>query len=175
MTIILKNGKEEIKRVESSVRNHSAIVMPAIEMAFEETHLSVEDLDQIIVVNGPGSFTGVRIGVTIAKAIAYTKNIPVKSITSLEMYGVSANEKFDIVKIEDSKGVYSALYKDGEYKEMSYQKKDAFLEYIEENRYKVCEDENIELDKIIDYLKDKEPVNPHILNPIYIKEIDALK
>ena len=51
-----------------------------------------QKLDEIIVVNGPGSFTGVRLGVTIAKTLAYTLNISIKTITSLEVAALGSRE-----------------------------------------------------------------------------------
>ena len=48
--------------------------MPMIASIFDENNLDIKDLDKIIVVNGPGSFTGIRIGLSIAKTIAYALN-----------------------------------------------------------------------------------------------------
>lgn len=175
MTVILRNDEEEIRISKSSDRSHSEVVMPAIEEVFKKSNLTVSDLDLIVVVNGPGSFTGVRIGVVIAKTMAYTKNIPIKSITSLEMYGVSSPEKGDIVTVCDPKGVYSARCENDKYVDMRYQKRDDFSEYVKEGGYSVIQSEIINLDKIISYLENRKPENPHTLNPIYIKEIDALK
>lgn len=158
-----------------SDRSHSEVLVPTLESVLKKSNLKLQDLDEIIVVNGPGSFTGVRMGVTIAKTIAYCLNKKIKTITSLEMYGVSSEEDFDIVTVFDSKGVYSALKKGNEYTQFLYQKISEFEIYKNENNYKVLKEKNVNLEKILLYLKNVEPSNPHLVNPIYIKEIDALK
>ena len=68
-------------------------MFPAIKELIDE-----QKLDEIIVVNGPGSFTGVRLGVTIAKTLAYTLNIPIKTISSLEVSSISNNAQKSIYK-----------------------------------------------------------------------------
>lgn len=175
VTIILDTGVEKFRGEALSDRSHSETVIPLLNELLEKADLSSKDLEQIIVVNGPGSFTGVRIGVTIAKTIAYLVNIPIKSISSLEMFGVSATEDFDLVGVSDSKGVYSALFKDGEFCDFQYQKRSIFEEMVKSENLKVLESKTIDLDKIYKYLETKNSENPHLVNPIYIKEIDALK
>ncbi|MET1013665.1 MAG: tRNA (adenosine(37)-N6)-threonylcarbamoyltransferase complex dimerization subunit type 1 TsaB [Paenisporosarcina sp.] len=69
----------------SSVKiTHSVGAMPAVEEALKQANLKPTDLDAIAVSEGPGSYTGVRIGVTIAKTLAWTLNIPLVGVSSLE-------------------------------------------------------------------------------------------
>lgn len=173
MSYISDDKVEELKR--NDTRNHSEIAIPTLQELLNVCDAKLEDIDQIIVVNGPGSFTGVRIGVTIAKTIAYTLNIKVKTITSLEAIGVSSKENFDIVAVRDSKGVYSALLKNGVYSDFNYRKNAEFNEFIGQNNYKYIEKNDYDYLAILNYLQDKDYLNPHAVNPIYIKEIDALK
>lgn len=173
--IILKNGESIVKEEMTSDRSHSEVAVSTLEKVLNKAKLETDELDEIVVVNGPGSFTGVRIGVTIAKTIAYSKNIPIKTITSLEAFGCSATEIFDLVTVEDAKGVYSAVLKNGEYDDFLYQKRSEFEEYVNSNNFKVLKEKIMDLDKMLDYLSDKDCTNPHLVNPIYIKEIDALK
>lgn len=65
-------------------KNHSTRLMPAVEQLMKDCNLVPSDLDKIVVANGPGSYTGVRIGVTTAKTIAFALNIPVIGVSSLE-------------------------------------------------------------------------------------------
>ncbi len=175
VTIGLVDGEKEFTKKARSERSHSEIVMPVIDSIFKEANLKPQDIDEIVVVNGPGSFTGVRIGVTIAKTLAYTLNVPIKTISSLEAYGESASEDFDVVGVSDPKGMYSARKIDNNYTEFIYQKSDAFNKYVEDNKYKVLEGDNLDIKKILEYVSGKDAVNSHLVNPIYIKEIDALK
>jgi tRNA threonylcarbamoyladenosine biosynthesis protein TsaB len=66
-------------------KNHSIRVMPAIEDLLKETGLKPDDLDRIVVAKGPGSYTGVRIGVTIAKTLAWTLKKDLVGVSSLEV------------------------------------------------------------------------------------------
>ena len=164
---------ETIKK--DDTRNHSEIAIPTLQELLEKCNVSLNEIDEIIVVNGPGSFTGVRIGVTIAKTISYSLNIKIKTITSLEAYGISTKKHYEIVTINDSKGVYSALYKNGAFTNFEYRKNAEFREYVTSNNYICAEVADYDYSAIQNYLKDKDYTNPHLVNPIYIKEIDALK
>lgn len=58
--------------------------MPLIEWLLQQAQLKPKDLDEIIVTEGPGSYTGLRIGVTTAKTLAYTLNIRLYGVSSLK-------------------------------------------------------------------------------------------
>jgi len=59
--------------------------MPAIESLFLELDCKIKDLDGIAVVNGPGSFTGLRIGLSVTKGLLYALGIPVVAANALEV------------------------------------------------------------------------------------------
>ena len=63
---------------------HSRTLAPMIENLLSVTGKTTEDIDLIAVSNGPGSFTGVRIGVAVAKGIAFVRDIPAMAISTLE-------------------------------------------------------------------------------------------
>ncbi|MCA1012058.1 tRNA (adenosine(37)-N6)-threonylcarbamoyltransferase complex dimerization subunit type 1 TsaB [Halobacillus halophilus] len=65
-------------------KNHSIRLMPAIDQLMKETNTLPEELDRIAVAQGPGSYTGVRIGLTTAKTMAWALDIPVVGVSSLE-------------------------------------------------------------------------------------------
>ncbi|MBM7694472.1 tRNA threonylcarbamoyladenosine biosynthesis protein TsaB [Peribacillus deserti] len=73
-------------------KNHSVRVMPCIEALLKECNVNPSELDKIVVAKGPGSYTGVRIGVTIAKTLAWTLKIPLAGVSSLE--ALAANGRF---------------------------------------------------------------------------------
>lgn len=64
-------------------KTHSENFMPLIEKTITESNISLDDVDYIATVAGPGSFTGIRIGIASIKAIAEVKNIKIVSINSL--------------------------------------------------------------------------------------------
>ncbi|MEH7239009.1 tRNA (adenosine(37)-N6)-threonylcarbamoyltransferase complex dimerization subunit type 1 TsaB [Bacillus sp. JJ1562] len=73
-------------------KNHSVRVMPAIEQVMKECGIKPNELEKIVVAMGPGSYTGVRIGVTIAKTLAWSLQIPLVGVSSLEV--VAANGRY---------------------------------------------------------------------------------
>jgi tRNA threonylcarbamoyladenosine biosynthesis protein TsaB len=94
-------------------KNHSVRLMPSIEQLLKDTGIKPVDLDRIIVAEGPGSYTGVRIGVTVAKTLAWSLNIPIVGVSSLKV--LAANGKFFsgvIVPLFDARRgqVYTGLY-----------------------------------------------------------------
>jgi len=64
-------------------KNHSVRVMPAIEQLLLDCGTETTELSKIVVAQGPGSYTGVRIGVTIAKTMAWSLRIPLVGVSSL--------------------------------------------------------------------------------------------
>ena len=90
LVIALYKDKKIIdKEIRESLRNHSDYTMPIIDDIIKRNNLTINSINEILVITGPGSFTGVRIGVTIAKILAYTLDIPIKQMDSITMYGVS--------------------------------------------------------------------------------------
>ncbi|MFT7687012.1 MAG: tRNA threonylcarbamoyladenosine biosynthesis protein TsaB [Candidatus Azotimanducaceae bacterium] len=64
-------------------RTHSEVILPKIMSLLEDCNLTLEDLDLIVYGKGPGSFTGLRIGVGVVQGLAFGLNIPVVGISSL--------------------------------------------------------------------------------------------
>lgn len=174
---LLKDGKEIDRLEQVSSRNHSVYTIPMIEELLDKNEIKTNYLNEIIVINGPGSFTGVRIGVTIAKTLAYTLDITIKTITSLEAYAVSyTSDKNKLVAISDLKGKYIGYFtKDNDLlSNYIYLNNKEYDKYIEDKKEYLIENDSFNLNDIYNYLKNKEGINPHLVNPIYIKGIDAL-
>lgn len=81
---ILKDGVLVGQKVTQVNQDHSSRLMPAIVELLSTLNIKQTDLNQIIVAKGPGSFTGIRIGVTIAKSLAWALDIPVIGVSSLK-------------------------------------------------------------------------------------------
>ena len=184
-TAIVENEKllSEIK--EEFGQSLSEVALPKIASMFEKTNLEAKDINKIIVVDGPGSFTGIRIGITIAKVYAWSLNIPITTITSLEAMALSSDkESVHVPMINARRGyVYTAIY-DKDYNELlkpQHMKLEDLLKELEKiNEYEFISNdkfdgiENIKeynpnLEKVVNYFKDKERVNPHAVNPEYLK------
>ena len=80
---IIKDNKVLYRYHEKISSDMSSKILPIIDDAVKNTNIELNDIDNIFVVNGPGSFTGVRIGVTIGKTIAYSLNKEVISLSIL--------------------------------------------------------------------------------------------
>ena len=93
-------------------RTHSEKLMPLIEDLFNVTGFSLSDISLICCDNGPGSFTGIRIGVATAKALAEAKNIPVLACSSLEALAYNVPNSDYICSIIDARNnqVYAAIF-----------------------------------------------------------------
>ena len=170
ITIALKTKDNLYIKTQESEYSHSIYTMPMIAAIFDENNLDITDLEKIIVVNGPGSFTGIRIGLSSAKTIAYALNIKINTISSLMAYLISSNLNEDkMAIIEDNKGYYiAATDKDN----------NIILEeqYVTENNYNYTVVEHkLNIEKIINYLKDSESENPHFIKANYIKKIEVEK
>jgi tRNA threonylcarbamoyl adenosine modification protein YeaZ len=171
---IYKDGLLIDSLVNSSNRHHSDILMPSISDILSRNNIDVKELGEILVVNGPGSFTGVRLGVTIAKTLAYTLNIPIKTITSLEVIMLSNDCNLPI--IHDVKGVFGGIFENnnlvGDY---FYKSNEEFNDFIKDENYQVCDKYDVDFNNVYKYMLNKKSENPHSVNPIYIKVIEALK
>ncbi len=72
--------------------NHSELLTVFIEDLFTENGIKMDSLDAVAVSKGPGSYTGLRIGVSVAKGLCYALNIPLISVNSLQILGIYAAE-----------------------------------------------------------------------------------
>jgi len=106
------------KEMKSDKFSHSENLNLFIEAIFNETNYSIKDLDAIAVSKGPGSYTGLRIGVSTTKGLCYGLDVPLISIDSLESLSYIAlqnpeNFKYNyIIPMFDARRmeVYSAVY-----------------------------------------------------------------
>lgn len=163
--------------------------LPEIVSMFENTNIKPEEIDKIIVINGPGSFTGIRIGITIAKVYAWSLNIPVTTITSLEAMMLSSTKDTYRVPVIDArrKYVFGAIYdpNNEEILKPQHIKIDDLKEKLQElPEYLIItndqleemgeiEEYNPDILKIVTHFKDKEAINPHAVNPDYLKLTEA--
>ncbi|SDO15656.1 tRNA (adenosine(37)-N6)-threonylcarbamoyltransferase complex dimerization subunit type 1 TsaB [Alkalicoccus daliensis] len=86
MGVALTEGEQlEAEIVTNKKENHSVRLMPAIRSLMDQAGWKPEHLDAIAVAQGPGSYTGVRIGVTTAKSMAWALDIPIIGVSSLEI------------------------------------------------------------------------------------------
>ena len=96
--------------------NHSATIMNAIDYILNLADCSVDDLDKVAVTVGPGSFTGIRIGIAIAKALVFKKDIKMTAMNTLDLLAYETAYKGKILSLIDARKerAYYALYENME-------------------------------------------------------------
>lgn len=169
-------------------KEHSKNAITEIEKLLLVNDINPKDINKILVINGPGSFTGIRIGVTIAKIYAWACNINVVPISTLKAIAIS-NVGYDYyISLLDARRdyVYAGIY-DKEYNSYmddKYMSKDELINIIskldniliigdtEIDNYDVIKNQ-LDVERIYRYYKDEEGINPHKLNPNYLKKTEA--
>ncbi len=171
-----------------SCNEHSRYTMIELQKVFDESNKKPFDVNKIMVINGPGSFTGIRIGVTVAKIYAWACNINVIPISSLKAYALS-NKGYDYyVSIIDARrdSVYAGIY-DNKYNsimEDTYITKEELINKIKNfNNVLVVGNTNLDgydvknndlnIENIYNYYKKEEGISSHMLNPVYLKKTEA--
>ena len=191
-TALIKDESILVEIKEHLGNNLSENTLPRIEGMLSIKNVSVNDIDRIVVVNGPGSFTGIRIGLTIAKTLAWAKNIPIIPISSLEAMALSYDGNYDyVVPAIDARRsyLYASIYDT---------KNNSFImneKYVSVETIGVALDSLVgdicfvtndvidtkydsqpydpKIEKIVNLVKDRETVNPHSIDANYLKMTEA--
>lgn len=181
---IIKNN-ELIAEINKEMGHEmSEKTMLLLEEMFSSVNLEFADIDKIILVNGPGSFTGTRIGVTIAKTFAWTLKKPIISISSLFAMAISSDMKTFKVPLVDARRshVYAAVYDEDDNIVMAeqYIALDVLKLALEKlGGYKFIGDFNyateykVDILKIVNKVKDNSEINPHAIDANYLKLTEA--
>lgn len=186
--VLIEDNKVVSSSSEVNSNDLSSKIFFMIDEVFKKVNFSNKDLDKIFVVNGPGSFTGIRIGVTIAKTMAWALNIGLVSLSSLELLATTNIDKNNIISIIDARRgyVYAACYD----KDLNQRLPDQYINLekllekyplISSNTY-VSYDKFSEMDVIapsLDFIKivkkheNDTAVKSHFVNPVYLKLTEA--
>ncbi|MBU3159306.1 tRNA (adenosine(37)-N6)-threonylcarbamoyltransferase complex dimerization subunit type 1 TsaB [Clostridium frigoris] len=138
---ILDNSKVLGEITFNYKKQHSQILMPIIDELFKNTQMSIDDIDAFVASKGPGSFTGLRIGMATIKGLSQGTNKPFVTVSTLDSLAYNlAYTNGIICPILDAlrDNVYTALYT---------------FEDCELNR--ISDYINISIDELITMLKDK--------------------
>lgn len=170
--------------------NLSVLLLQKIDELLKKSNLEIKDVDKIYVSNGPGSFTGIRIGVTTAKTIAYGLNKEINTVSELEVLAsVDTNKKYIVPLIDARRNyVYTGMYNNNLNIEIEnkYIDLDEFYNFLSKN-YNIndilfvsndsfninTEVPKINIWKIIEKHRKDESMNPHLVNPNYLKLTEA--
>lgn len=164
--------------------NLSEKLLPSIKTILDNNCIDKKDLDNIYVSIGPGSFTGIRIGVTVAKTIAWALKIKIIPISSLEVMASTSESDYICPIIDARRGfVYSGLYdnKLNNIIEDKYINLDELLINLDKDNVEFVSYDDIvdgiepnpNIEKIVNKHCDDKGINPHSVNPIYLKRTEA--
>jgi len=167
----------------------SKYTLSEVDKMFKQINLKPDDIDKIIVVSGPGSFTGIRIGMTIAKIFAWSFNKDITTISSLDAMSASIEIDKLVVPIIDARRgyVYAGIYDNDkivlENQYIKLEKLVSYLKNLNKEYVFITNDKKLQLDNLIQYnpdilkiinkYKDKKNINPHLVEPNYLKAVEA--
>ena len=187
-TGLVENDELKIKCIEDFGKDLSTHALAKIQDMFTQINKKPQDLERIVVVNGPGSFTGIRIGITIAKTLAWFLEKPITTITSLEAMAISSsNNGYKVPCIDARRGyVFAGIYDENNKNilENQYIQLESLIEMARqlEKEYQIISNDDLKVDKmtyvpdivkIVESCKTKESINPHAVNPEYLKRTEA--
>ena len=136
---LVKNGKLMAQCSQCSGLTHSRTLLPMAEDMLKNCELTIKDVDAFAVAHGPGSFTGIRIGVSAVKGLAWASDKPCVGVSTLEAMawpGIAAGGYVCAVMDARRNQVYNALFK------------------IENGRpVRLCEDRAIALSELVEDVK----------------------
>jgi len=113
-SVALVHGDEVIARSELAPRRHAELVLPMADALLAEAGIGRHALDAIAVGRGPGAFTGVRLGVSLAQGMALALDLPVVTVSSLAALALEADdEDATILAVIDARmgEIYAASYR----------------------------------------------------------------
>lgn len=185
---IIKDNKQCYFFHEKVFEELSVKILPLISDALKQCNLKAHDINKIYIVTGPGSFTGIRIGLTIFKVIAWTLKIDIVPISSLELIASTKTDTDYIVPCIDARrgNCYIAIYNENLDMIVSdrFTSFQSFIDDIPLDKtfqivtYDDIDNVNkivpqIDIIKVINKHKNDLPINPHMINPNYLKRTEA--
>ena len=161
-------------------QRQSEMTVQEIDRMIKELGISFDDISEIVLTVGPGSYTGVRIAFTIGKIIALAKNIPIIQMSSLNALAGSKGRKMSVI---DARGqrCYVGFYENGlKVQNDSIMKNIEIIEYAKANDYELVGETGVlgleerkidivtnmfEVSKLLD-----KTFNVHEVKPVYLKD-----
>ncbi|MDT8336373.1 MAG: tRNA (adenosine(37)-N6)-threonylcarbamoyltransferase complex dimerization subunit type 1 TsaB [Candidatus Izemoplasmatales bacterium] len=162
---LIIDGVEKQFVYEEGINNHSVTIIPFIENILNKEGLKLSDINQIIIGIGPGSYTGVRIGVTVAKMIGYLNNLEVYTVSSLALIASHSNNPYVLALIDARRGnAFMGLYRNVDNK----------LEKISEDVLDNIENYQSDINIDYDIIEDGKPQIGKILNSNLLIKIEDI-
>ena len=161
-----------IKEIYTKGQNdHAKNIVSLIEKMLKEENITVDNLDKIVCGIGPGSYTGVRMAVTVAKMLSSFKRIPLYEISTLKL--ISSGESGKVLAMIDARrgNAFSAIYQDSNL--VLSEAMRAKEEVMKESYDAIVDESNYKVDPIKAIAYSVRHENPHSLNPNYLRETET--
>ena len=169
---------------EKCEKNMSSLFDVRVRDLFERNSLSLNDVQKIYTVTGPGSFTGIRVGMTFSKVLAMALNLKITPISELQVLATTSSNKLKAPMIDARRGyVYAGIY-DSDLNNVFEDKHilledflniDDDVEYISFDSFEHISiiTPQINFEKIISVNKDKKQIDHQVLVPNYLTLTEA--
>ena len=161
-------------------QRQSEYMIPELNKLFEKYSVSQEEIKEVVVAKGPGSYTGVRIAITIAKTIAVSLDAKLYAVSSLRVQKDGKNPSVCLINARSGRSYIGVFEGENVILEDQIMKNEDVLAYISEHpTYTICGDvaylgfETKESNNIQEMLALKSclnSVNPLSLKPVYMKD-----
>ena len=180
--VLLEDGNVVASTSEVCWKKQSEILFPALISLMDQVGWDADSLDEVVITDGPGSYTGVRIAMTVAKVLCTRKHLPLYCISTLQLYA-GTNEDTFVMLDARSKRAYTARLHKGEFtQDEGIQTLDEIKETIGNDVHMVGDTTLIDrMSDDVDFVENFKNLRPfarkvenvHTLVPRYLKENDA--
>lgn len=182
---LYRDGKLLAGTAEECFKHQSESVFPELEKLLAKTGLDYQDIDEIVITDGPGSYTGIRIGMTIAKVLASQFDRKLSVVSTMQLYAGNTGA-YNVILDARGKRVYAAHVENGkicgEEEILPLAELPSWLQAhpgtLIGDGYLIGEETPVPdfLKNFMDLRENWRPVdNVHALTPRYLKESDAYR
>ena len=120
-------------------QRQSELMIPEIENIFKKNNVNPKEISEILVTKGPGSYTGVRIALTIAKVYGYALNIPVYAFSSLEVLADLEKPSICLINARSNRSYFAVYEKGNALVNDQVLTNDEVIKYVNEHKdYVIC-------------------------------------
>ena len=169
---------------EKCEKNMSALFDSKVDELFKRNNLELTEVNKIYTVTGPGSFTGIRVGMTFSKVLAMALNLKITPVSELQVLATTSTTKLKAPMIDARRGyVYAGVYdqdlntltEDQHILIEDFLNINKDVEYISYDSFEHVStiEPNIDFEKIILKNKDKKQIEHEVLTPNYLKLTEA--
>lgn len=179
--VLLEDGEVKAGKALSCWKQQSETLFPELIACMDSIGWKADDLDEVMITDGPGSYTGVRIAMAVAKVLCTRKHIPLYCISTLQLYAGVNDHVFVMLDARSSRAYAGCLHKGAFEKEECILTLDEIKAYLKDHpELKVIGDvslinrETTEIDFIENFKalrsQARKVENIHILTPRYLKD-----